>query len=159
MRSVTAALTAAAIAAACPASAQDAAPATITDIRAQLYYERTGTFSEDVISEAGFVFWNTIIGEGEAADASSFTLVTAEVAGRNVPFGEVSVELVARTADGEELGAASALVTIYDAATTFYAPLLLADTGCRPVAITARLVGEGVDPTPVSETIPFRCGE
>src|SRR5713226_4835790 len=43
------------------------APYKISGIKAMLFYDGKGTFSRDVLAKPDFSFWNTIIGEGDAA--------------------------------------------------------------------------------------------
>ena len=58
------------------AVAQETAPPVIAAIRAQLYYEETGAFSDDILDRGELALWNTVIGEGDARHASNSTLVT-----------------------------------------------------------------------------------
>ena len=76
-------LIAAAISLATAFSVQAAGPVApkISAIRAQLYYEQTGKFSDDILADKNLSLWNTIIGEGGSGGASNFTLVTVEVRG------------------------------------------------------------------------------
>jgi hypothetical protein len=59
----------------------DAVSPTITAIRAQLYYERTASFSENIVAPSRIALWNVIVGEGDAEHPSNSTLVTVEVRG------------------------------------------------------------------------------
>lgn len=141
-----------------PATAQTVPPA-ITAIRAQLYYDETASFSENILARRDLELWNTIIGEGGAEHASNSTLITVEVSGRHVPVGALSVEVTAVDANGRLLGRHGSAVALYDGKTRFYAPLFLYDTGCSEITISARLVGEGVNSTTSTSVIPFHCGE
>jgi len=50
-------------------------------VAAQLYYERSGTLSEDLIArDPPFTGWNTVIGEGDASEPSEYLLVSAVLA-------------------------------------------------------------------------------
>ena len=150
---------AALVAAAFFSTAFAAEPAKITAIRAQLYYEGTGKFSDDVLASGENTLWNTIIGEGAAGAASNFTLVTVEVTGKDVPMDAVRVQITARGFKRRIVGQRTIRVSIYDDATKFIAPLFLHDTGCDEIEVSARLVGNGVDKTSVKKVIPFKCGE
>lgn len=132
-------------------------PAKITAIRAQLFYDATGTFSEDILAREDFALWNTIIGEGSAGAPSTSTLVTVEVSGRHLPVGTVKIEITATGDKGRLIQRKVIGVDIYDARTKFFAPLWLYDTGCQPIKISARLLG--ARSTPMTRTIPFACGE
>jgi hypothetical protein len=49
----------------------------MSDIQARLFYADTGRLSEDVLSrKKPFVFWNTIIGEGDAEEKADDLLVS-----------------------------------------------------------------------------------
>ena len=131
----------------------------IVAIRAQLFYDATGTFSQDVLSQKDLALWNTIIGEGSAGAASTSTLVTVEISGRNVAVGATKVEITATGNKGRLIQKRLIAVDIYDERTKFVAPFWLYDTGCEPIKITARLIGVGTPRTAVTKTIPFACGE
>jgi hypothetical protein len=131
----------------------------ITDIRAQLFYETKGSLSDNILAQKDLSLWNTIIGEGSAGGSSTSTLVTVEVSGQHVGLGDVQVEVIATNAKKKVVGKATMDVSLYDAKTTFYAPLFLANTGCDEIKIVARLKGKGAPKGAVTKTIPFACGE
>jgi hypothetical protein len=141
--------------------AQAAGPAApkIGAIRAQLFYEETGKFSKDILSDKDLSLWNTIIGEGGAGGASNFTLVTVEVQGKDVPVGAVKIQVVARDSTRKIIALNTAVVTLYDAKTSFNAPLFLYNTGCDEIEISASLLGKGISKNAVKTKIPFACGE
>src|SRR3954471_24957925 len=73
--------------------AQTKTPAKITAIRAQLFYDAKGTFSDNILAQKDIALWNTIIGEGSSGGASTSTLVTVEVSGRNLPVGKTKMQV------------------------------------------------------------------
>jgi hypothetical protein len=150
-------LAAVAVAAASTAFAAEAPK--IAAIRAQLYFERTGTFSDDVLASGERTLFNTIIGEGGAGAPSNFTLVTVEVAGKDLPIDTVKVQITARGYKRKIVGQRTVRVAIYDEATKFHAPLFLHDTGCDEIEITARLIVKGAVKETKKKVIPFLCGE
>jgi hypothetical protein len=131
----------------------------ITAIRAQLFYDASGTFSPDVLSQKDVALWNTIIGEGSSGGASTSTFVTVEVGGRNLTVGATKVEITATGNKSRLIQKRVIDVDIYDERTKFFAPFWLYDTGCEPIKISARLIGVGAPRTVVTRTIPFACGE
>lgn len=136
--------------------ADDVVAPKIAAIHAQLFHEGSGKLSDDILVPDAPGMWNTIIGE----NASNFTFVTVEVQGKNVPQGKVRVEIIARGYKHKVRGKSVSEVSIYDQKTKFFAPLLLNDTGCEELEISARLIGKGVANTAtVKTTIPFKCGE
>jgi hypothetical protein len=128
---------------------------TITGMKAQLFRDNQGTFGEDFLALPDQNLFNVIIGE----DASSATLVTVEVSGKNLPLGDYKVEIVATGEKGKVVAKSTQEVTIYDAKTKFYAPVLINDTGCRPIKVTAKLAGKGLKAKPMTKTLDFLCGE
>jgi hypothetical protein len=144
---------------AAPALAQQSVSPAITGIRAQLYFEETGAFSDDILARHELSLWNTVIGEGSARHASNSTLVTVEISGKNVDVGAVKVEIKALDPEGRVLGQARESVALYDDRTKFYAPLFLQKTGCAKITISARLTGKGIKAKSVTKVIPFECGE
>ena len=135
-------------------------------MRAQLFYEDTGKFSKDVLSDPKFVLWNTIIGEGSAEGPSSSTLVQVEVTGTPGSYEPLrKVEITARYKVSARAGQRSVIkrtvpVGILSRSGKFYAPLWLYDTGCDPVEVSARLIGQrSSSSSSLRKTIEFRCGE
>jgi hypothetical protein len=131
----------------------------ITAVRAQLFYDASGTFSEDILSQKDLALWNTIIGEGSAGQASTSTFVTVEISGRNLPVGVTKVEITATGNKTRLIQRKIIGVDIYDQRTKFFAPFWLYDTGCEEIKISARLIGKGVAAPVVTKRIPFSCGE
>jgi hypothetical protein len=135
-------------------------PYKVTAIQAKLFYSDKGTFSRDVLAKPDFGFWNTIIGEGDAEGPSDATLVLVEVSGKSLE-GEMQpsrkVELTA-VAKGKVLLKRALNVGLFSDDHKFYAAFWLYDTGCEPVKLTARILGQP-QPSLMSKTIPFECGE
>ena len=61
------------------ASASDPKGIDLGPLEVQLWYEETGRLSENIAPPAEFVTWNTIIGEGQAAEIANDALFTVEV--------------------------------------------------------------------------------
>lgn len=135
-------------------------PYKITAIKAKLFYDGTGTFSRDVLSKPDFTFWNTIIGEGDAEGPSNSTLVLVEVSGKpspNEPPPSRKVEFTA-IESGKVLMKRTIDIGLFGDNGRFYAAFWLYDTGCEPIKISARIVGQ-IQPSSLTKTIPFACGE
>lgn len=131
----------------------------ISAIRAQLFYDASGTFSKDLLTMKDLALWNTIIGEGSAGGASTSTFVIVEITGNNLAVGSTKVEITA-TGDKNRLIQKRLIdVDIYDERTKFFAPFWLYNTGCEEIKISARLIGKSAPKTVVTKTIPFACGE
>lgn len=142
-----------------PLAAQEiTAPFSITGIQAKLYYDGTATFSRDVLAAPEFSFWNTIIGGGDAEGPSNSTLVLVEVSGTDATMATPTrkVELTAVT--GRRILLRRAVDIGIFANGKFYAAFWLYDTGCQPVKLTARLLGQSRRSTTI-KNLPFKCGE
>jgi hypothetical protein len=141
----------------------------ITAIKALLFYEATGRFSKDVLSEPNFTLWNTTIGEGSAEGASNSTLVLVEIAG---PAGKSSGydrvvfnALYKRHETGRGGKIFSENVRVQQTASVGWFSDLgrshvgfwLHDTGCVPVQILVTLNSDKNQKH--QAIIPFKCGE
>ena len=132
----------------------------ISAMKAMLFYDGKGTFSRDVLAKPDFTFWNTIIGEGDAEGPSNSTLILVEVTGNpspNEPSPSRKVEFTA-VASGKILLKRTMDIGLFGKSGKFYAAFWLYDTGCQPVKISARITGQP-QPSSMSKTIPFACGE
>ena len=142
------------------APATTTSPYRITAIKAMLFYDGSGTFSRDVLAKPDFSFWNTIIGEGDAEGPSNSTLVLIEISGRpsaNEPPPSRRVEFTA-VASRKVLLKRTTDIGLFGDSGKFYAAFWLYETGCQPIKISARIVGQ-TQPSSVTKMIPFACGE
>ena len=134
-------------------------PFKITAIKAKLFFEGTGTFSEDILTQPDLALWNTIIGEGSAGSPSSSTLVLVEVSGQYNPNEAAPNRKVEFTATAAKKIALKRLDDIHIGKDgKYYAAFWLYDTGCDSVKLSARIVGQS-QPSAMTKTIPFKCGE
>lgn len=128
----------------------------IGSIQARLFYENTGTFSENVLTNKGFDLWNTPF------DWVYSTFVTVEIDGvpkylktnrqieltaKYIPFDGGQRSITFRQTEmirnGSETGKA-------------YAGFWIKNVGCEPVFLTARMAGRK---RAVKTKINFGCGE
>ena len=135
-------------------------PYKVTAIQAKLFYHDKGTFSRDVLVKPNFAFWNVIIGAGDAEGYSDSTLVLVEVSGKSEEDAAPPVRKVELTAvaKGKVLLKRALPVGLFSDDHKFYAAFWLYDTGCERVKLTARILGQS-QPSSLSKTIPFECGE
>ena len=136
-------------------AAQRVNRARVAAMQAKLFYNSTGTFSENALT--GRVdLWNSpfdssystlVLVELEGLPGYLDPLVRVELVARYVPFdrekGGITVRQVEWIRNGSEDGKA-------------YAAFWLKRTGCNPVHLAARIVGQR---RRVEETIQFGCGE
>ena len=128
----------------------------ITAIRAHLFYEYSGTLSEDILASKP-VLWNTVIGEGEAAEPASDVLVVVEMRG---PYeGSTETPLIVEATAGQR-GVILRTRRRFDHLYTEFGErriaraLWLRDMTCEQVTIVAT---HGRDRR--EAVIPFHCGE
>lgn len=136
-----------------------APPFKITAIKAMLFYDGKGTFSDDILTQPDLALWNTIIGEGSAGSPSNSTLVLVEVSGQYDPNKATLNRKVAFTATTARKVVLQRTADIWIGKDgKYYAAFWLYDTGCEPVKLSARIVGQS-QPSAMTKTIPFKCGE
>jgi hypothetical protein len=136
-------------------AAQSGTRARVAAMQARLFYNSTGTFSENALT--GKVdLWNSpfdssystlVLVELEGLPEYLDPLIRVELVARYVPFDRVKGAITVRQFEvirnGSEDGKA-------------YAAFWLKRTGCNPVHLAARIVGQR---RRVAETIQFGCGE
>lgn len=138
----------------------------IAAIRAVLFYENSGKFSADVFTNP-VNLWNTTIEGASREGASESMLVTVEIRmepGAWTPTErEVkSVELIAnyrianRSGYGKPALFRKKMRINIGSEDKFFAGFWLYETGCHPVRLTARIVGQK---RVMRKTINLGCGE
>jgi len=121
-----------------------------------LFYENTGSFSDDILSRPDLALWNTIIGEGESGGPSRSTLITVEVDGDGSP-NAIHKEVLSVTTQEQGKPERRHIVRnlfFADSGKSFEG-VWLSDTGCLPIEITVQLDNQ----TPIKKKIDFQCGE
>ncbi len=80
----------------------------VEDILVQLFYENSGTLSEDVTKMKTVRLWNTIIGEGHAREPANSFLVSVVLSGKAGSFDHTEkLVVVFRRGVPTPIGAAS----------------------------------------------------
>jgi hypothetical protein len=148
-----------------PVYAKEPTSYRVSAIKAFLFHHENGKFGKlDVINDESVILWNTIIGEGSAHMPSEITLILVEVSGPkfiDAP-GKLSV-VVSDTNMKKTLTTQTiALGKLFSENSKIVSfPILIYNTGCTPIKITATLLGlprVSKPPTLIKE-IPFICGE
>src|SRR5947209_5706216 len=118
-------------------------PFKITAIKAMLFYDGKGTFSDDLFTQTNLALWNTIIGEGSAGSPSNSTLVLVEVSGKYDPNSVTPNRKVEFTATSSGKILLRKLIVISMGKDgKYYAPFWLYDTGCGHIKLSARIIGQ-----------------
>jgi hypothetical protein len=126
----------------------------IDSIEVRLFYNHSGTLSEKLTGKESLR--NTMIGGGDAKEASTSILVTVVLWGTHggfVPQSEVTL-LVKSARSGKVLSRQKQRVGVLSDAGTYHAPFLVNHTGCEPLLITASSGSHQKE-----TTVPFTCGE
>jgi hypothetical protein len=126
----------------------------IKGVDARLYYAYSGTLSDPITPAT--VLRNVIIGEGDAREPSTSTLIDVVVEGTAGAFDATwRVELVVTTSGtGRVVLRQTKNVGVLSKTGTRHVAFWLPDTGCEPLRVTAT-----VGAASRSTNVPFGCGE
>jgi hypothetical protein len=131
-------------------------PSKVRAVTARLFYENTGSLSEDILAKPNLNLWNTIIGEGESGGPSRSTLITVEVDGDGSP-NAVHKEVL--TVVTQEKGKPEIRHIVrnlfFENSGKSFQGVWLNDTGCLPIQIAVQLDKQ----TPIKKKIYVNCGE
>jgi hypothetical protein len=140
-------------------------PYAIDSIKAYLYYETQGSFSNEITND--FALWNTIIGEGSAGFPSNSTFVKVKIS-RKFNQGDFyrKIRLTA-TIEQKTVLKQSIDFTLYGNDYTYYAGFWIYNTGCGQLKLTAEIIEEKTVQGKATQKveakrdriIPFECGE
>jgi hypothetical protein len=136
-----------------PASAQ---AVNVEDIRVQLFYERSGTLSEDFTKVKDVSFWNTIIGEGIAKEPANSFLVSVVLRGKPASFVESERVVVTVFVESKK---SKVLQRRFDSFLfgdegRVVKPVFVENQTCAPIRISARSKANTK-----TMTLPFKCGD
>ena|SRR5215813_4608650 len=143
----------------------------ISSMKAMLFYEDKGTFSDDVSEEdtgqplSPPKLWNTPL---HYEQRSTSVFVVVEVSGdehdeeRRLEFTARYLPLMRGSRQSRPILVRKIVLinlpTKVGEHDKFHAGFWLYDTGCNPVRLTARIIGRG-EPSSVKRVIRFDCGE
>ena len=144
------------------AASRPAAP-TVSAIRVQMFENKTGRLSSDVLAGPNPGLWNSIAG----VDSSNAALVIIEVSGEPsavysgrlgaLPSYFVRLRAVERGLSRPLLDQRVALPPMGTDGMTRM-PFLIYPGGCTAIELSASLIGPDVGP-PMRATLPMACGE
>jgi hypothetical protein len=131
-------------------------PFKLNAVKAMLFFEQTGEFSPDVSNEPASALRNRRAGAGGRATA---TLVVLEVSGQAGAYApQRRLSFTATDSRKTILLRKTAELGIFSDEGKFYVAFWLYDTGCYPVTLYARLIGQHPTST-IKKTLNFSCGD
>ncbi len=131
-------------------------PLKLHAIKAQLIYQSSGTFSEDLITSNNFVYWNTIIGEGSAKEPTDKLLVMVQVKSSKKELNPKGEKILITVKENGKVKAESEQTVGFMTNFSYHVPLIVNNIGCEPLTITAKIKGDSLS---LEKEIPFKCGE
>ena len=112
----------------------------IEDVRVQLFYENSGTLSEDLTKMKNVALWNTIIGEGDAREPANSFLVNVVLSGKAGSFDHTEKLVV--TVFDETIKKSVVQKTfssfLIEKSGRVIKPVFVENRTCSPIRITAK---------------------
>jgi len=137
-----------------PGAQRPVPPFRITAVKAMLYYGQTGEFSADLFGPTAPTLQNVRTGEGQ----STSTLVVVEITGRPDAYAPTRQVSLTATAARRTLLTKTLGIGRPGEDGKFHAAFWVYDTGCVPVVLKARILGQA-DDSAIQKTINFKCGD
>lgn len=146
-------LAAVVLAAAFATPAMAAGPA-VEKIEARLFYQHSATLSDNVAAAANVALWNTVIGEGGAAEPADDVLIVVTVKADPSTYVEAPLVIVVTGQDGRAVASRKIDGLLVGAEGRVARAIYLQDTTCEAITVDA-MIGN----SKIRETVPFACGE
>ncbi|MBP9630613.1 MAG: hypothetical protein KBE03_09105 [Leptotrichiaceae bacterium] len=134
---------------------QEVTPYKINSIKSYLFYEETGSFSQETSNFQAL--WNTPIGEGDTGGASNQVLVVIEVSGTPETYENRNIEFTAIEGNKVILKRTENIGVIGENG-KINIGFWLYNVGMKPIKITGKIIGQKSTST-LTKTIPFESGE
>ena len=123
----------------------------VESIGVHLFYNESGSFSENILEAEEFVLWNVIVGGGSSAEPSDRFLIKVRLKGPKNTYATAPVELTVRVEESEEVLYTETYAGFqFTEAGIAYRASMVAGHNCQPLVIE---VGS------MRRALPFRCGE
>jgi hypothetical protein len=134
-------------------------PYEIVSVKAFLFFNHDGTFSENIIDNPDIGLFNVFIGGGGIKGPSHSTMVLVEISGRAESYdgGMRKIQFTAVERRHTKLNKVTAINIIGDNGRYFEA-FWLYDTGVNPIDITVKIIGQSEE-REVKTKIDFQSGE
>jgi len=123
----------------------------VESVDVYLFYNESGSFSENILEAEEFVLWNTVAGGGSAEEPSDRFLIRIQLKGSKNTYVTDPVALAVKTEESEEVVYTETYAGFqFTEAGIVYRASMVAGHNCQPLVIE---VGS------VRRALPFRCGE
>ena len=123
----------------------------VESVDVYLFYNESGTFSENILEAEEFILWNTVAGGGSAEEPSDRFLIRIQLKGSKNTYATDPVALAVKTEESEEVVYTETYAGFqFTEAGIAYRASMVAGHNCQPLVIE---VGS------VRRALPFRCGE
>ncbi|MBJ67152.1 MAG: hypothetical protein CME28_03995 [Gemmatimonadetes bacterium] len=123
----------------------------VESVDVYLFYNESGSFSENILEAEEFILWNTVVGGGSAEEPSDRFLIRVQLKGSKNTYATDPVALAVKAKEsGEVLYTETYAGFQFMEAGIAYRASMVAGHNCQPLVIE---VGS------VRRALPFRCGE
>ena len=123
----------------------------VESVDVYLFYNESGSFSENILEAEEFILWNTVAGGGSAEEPSDRFLIRVQLKGSKNTYVTDPVALAVKTEESEEVVYTETYAGFqFTEAGIAYRASMVAGHNCQPLVIE---VGS------VRRALPFRCGE
>jgi hypothetical protein len=102
-------------------------------IKAQLFYEETGRFSQDLMQAKDLSLWNTCIGEGSAEEIANDLLVSVEITSSSEQYVSTPLRIVAKGEKGSVLAERTFSGMLVPATGRVWKAVWLRDVSCSGI--------------------------
>ena len=123
----------------------------VESVDVYIFYNESGSFSENILEAEEFILWNTVVGGGSAEEPSDRFLIRVQLKGSKNTYATDPVALAVKAKEsGEVLYTETYAGFQFMEAGIAYRASMGAGHNCQPLVIE---VGS------VRRALPFRCGE
>lgn len=123
----------------------------ISSVEVRLFYNDSGVFSKNILNDNDFQLWNTVIGEGSAAEPSDRFMIRAKFTGPANEYVDQDIKLSVKNSEtGKTIYSETFYGFMFNSLGINFRAALISEHDCQPLLIQ---VGDK------KESINFRCGE
>lgn len=138
----------------------------ITAIQAKLFYNEnkpqsknvSGSFSPNLVDNADFALWNTMIGEGSAEGYSNQTIIVVEITSNGTPGKNQTLKL-SITEGKKVVSAQTRTFSPLENKSKYKVLFLVNDVGCDTWNVKADLMVNNKTASTMTKKVEWGCGE